>query len=295
MMKIGFVGLGIMGAPMASNLLKNGYDLVVNDISSAAVEKLTEQGACYGDYDAIGRCEVIFLILPSGKISKSVLFEAGLAKQIMPGALLCDLSSQLPEEAAFAAGELAKQGVRYADAPVSGGEPKAISGELSIMVGGAEEDFQTLFPILMSMGKQITRMGGVGAGNATKLANQIITNVNIGAIAEAVNLAGRAGIAPEKLFEAIRNGAAGSAMLNTRAEKIAKRNYKPGAKISINKKDLGNVLAFAEGEGLELPLTQAYYKTLCRLSERGYDDLDVSAVPEYYFEESPQAEQESEI
>lgn len=291
-MKIGFVGLGIMGAPMASNLLKNGYDLVVNDISSAAVEKLTEQGACYGDYDAVGRCEVIFLILPSGKISKAVLFEAGLADRIAPGALVCDLSSQLPEEATFAAGELAKRGVRYADAPVSGGEPKAISGELSIMVGAAEEDFRTLFPFLMAMGKQITRMGEVGAGNATKLANQIITNVNIGAIAEAVNLAGKAGITPEKLFEAIRNGAAGSAMLNTRAERIVKRNYAPGAKISINKKDLGNVLAFAEGEGLELPLTRAYYGTLCRLSDEGFDNYDVSAVPEYYFGGSAQKEQD---
>ena len=283
-MTIGFVGLGIMGAPMAANLLKNGYDLVVNDIDSAAVEKLTERGAVYGDYDAVGQCEVIFLILPSGKICKSVLFEAGLAEKIAPGSILCDLSSQLPEEAAFAAEELGKRGVRYADAPVSGGEPKAISGELSIMVGAAEEDFRILFPVLMAMGKQITHMGKVGAGNATKLANQIITNVNIGAIAEAVNLAGKAGITPEKLFEAIRNGAAGSAMLNTRAEKIVQRNYKPGAKISINKKDLGNVLAYAESEGLTLPLAQAYYQTLCRLSDRGLDGLDVSAVPEHYFD-----------
>ena len=273
-----------MGAPMAANLLKNGYSLTVNDIDSAAVERLTEKGAVYGDYAVIGRCDVIFLILPSGKISKAVLFEAGLADQIAPGVLVCDLSSQLPEEATFAATELEKQGVRYADAPVSGGEPKAISGELSIMVGGAEEDFRTLFPILMSMGKQITRMGEVGAGNATKLANQIITNVNIGAIAEAVNLAGKAGIKPEKLFEAIRNGAAGSAMLNTRAEKIVQRNYAPGAKISINKKDLGNVLAFAQSENMNLPLTQAYYETLCRLSDKGLDGLDVSAVPEYYFD-----------
>jgi hypothetical protein len=180
--------------------------------------------------------------------------------------------------------ELEKRGVRYADAPVSGGEPKAISGELSIMVGAAEGDFNTLFPVLMAMGKQITHMGKVGAGNATKLANQIITNVNIGAIAEAVNLAGKAGITPEKLFEAIRNGAAGSAMMNTRAEKIVQRNYKPGAKISINKKDLGNVLEFARSEGLELPLAGAYYQTLCRLSDKGLDGLDVSAVPEYYFD-----------
>ncbi len=281
-MTIGFVGLGIMGAPMASNLLKKGFLLTVSDIEQKAVEKLTSQGAVRGDYAAVGACDLVFLMLPSGKISKSVLFEAGLCGCLKAGALVCDLSSQLPEEAVFACGELAKRGVRYADAPVTGGEPKAVSGELSFLVGASESDFACLLPVLEAMGKKITRMGEVGSGNAAKLANQIITNVTVGAIAEAVNLAKKAGVEPETLFAAIADGAAGSAMLNTRAQRIVERNYAPGAKISINQKDMGNVLTFAEQAGLDLPLSRSYYQTLCRLSKQGLDGLDVSAVPEYY-------------
>ena len=281
-MKIGFVGLGIMGAPMAENLLKNGYSLIVSDIVEAAVARLVGKGAVSGSYADIGSCDVIFLMLPSGKICQSVLFQAGLCSAVKEGALVCDLSSQLPEEAEHAAAMLKEKGVRYADAPVTGGEPKAVSGELSILVGAEEKDFDALLPLLSAMGKKITRVGGVGSGNAVKLANQIITNVTVGAIAEAVNLAAKAGVSPETLFDAIQDGAAGSAMLNTRAKKIAERDYAPGAKISINQKDMGNVLTFAEGKGLVLPLAKSYYRTLCRLSDMGLDGLDVSAVPEYY-------------
>jgi len=281
-MRIGFVGLGIMGAPMAENLLKNGYSLTVNDIEEKAVARLVAKGAESGSYADIGRSDVIFLMLPGGKICQSVLFQTGLCDAIKRGAIVCDLSSQLPEEAERAAAGLKEKGIRYADAPVTGGEPKAISGELSILVGAEEKDFDTLLPLLSAMGKKITRVGGIGSGNAVKLANQIITNVTIGAIAEAVNLAAGAGVSPETLFDAIRDGAAGSAMLNTRAAKIAKKDYAPGAKISINQKDMGNVLTFAEGKGIDLPLAKSYYHTLCRLSEAGLDGLDVSAVPEYY-------------
>lgn len=281
-MKAAFIGLGIMGAPIARNMLKAGIELLVNDISKEAVEKVVSYGGVFAEYEEIGQCDVIFMILPNGKISRSVLFDAGLADKTKEGALICDLSSQSPGEATDTAQKLASRGIRYVDAPVSGGETKAISGELSIMVGGDKKDFDQLSLYFLSFGKKISLMGRVGTGNAAKLANQIITNVTIGAIAEAVNLAEKAGIEPKKLFDAIRDGAAGSAMMNTRAEKIVARDYKPGAKISINKKDMGNVIAFAESQNLSLPLAESYFETLRRLSEMGLDDLDVSAVPEYY-------------
>lgn len=277
-----FIGLGIMGAPMAGNLIKNGFELIVNDQSEKAMEKLTSLGARIGEYDAIGRCGIIFMILPSGKVTKSVLFENGLAEKTKKGGLICDFTSQSPDEAVFTHSKLAEMGIDYVDAPVSGGEIKAISGELSIMAGGEEENFKSLIPYFKAIGKSFSHMGPAGAGNAAKLANQIITNVTIGAIAEAVNLANKAGIDTRKLFDAIKDGAAASAMLSSRAEKIISRDYAPGAKISVNKKDMENVITFAKSQSLLLPLAESYYGTLCRISELGLDSLDISSVPEYY-------------
>ena len=215
MEKTGFIGLGIMGKPMAKNLLKAGVELWVNDLNEKAVEELREAGAKSAGLKEIGEnCKVIFTILPNGKIVQDVLFgEGGAAEGLKEGTIVCDMSSVTPEESKLCGKKLKEKNVGFVDAPVSGGEPKAVDGTLAFMAGGSQEDFDKLTKYFEIMGASACRIGGIGSGSVAKLANQIIVNLNIAAVSEAFVLAAKAGADPEKVFQGIRGGLAGSAVL----------------------------------------------------------------------------------
>ena len=261
MNKVGFIGLGIMGRPMALNLVKGGVDLYVNDIDPAAVNVLTDAGAKAADLAAIGReCDIIITILPNGEIVKDVLFGAN-GLQLKPAAsspgarrVVCDMSSVTPVDSRFCEAKLAELGIGFVDAPVSGGEPKAIDGTLAIMAGGSQSDFDALVPYFEIMGDSWTLVGDSGCGSIAKLANQAIVNMTIATVGEAFVLASKAGADPRKVYEAIRGGLAGSAVLDAKAPMMIERNFKPGGKISINQKDINNVMATAKELKVPMPL-----------------------------------------
>ena len=251
-MHIGFIGLGIMGKPMAKNLLKAGHTLVVYDIVEAPVKELVEAGATAGSSpkDVAAQNELIITMLPnSPHVKKAVLGEGGVIEGAKPGSVLVDMSSIAPLASREVAAELAKKGVEMLDAPVSGGEPKAIDGTLAIMVGGKEAVFEKVKDVLLKMGASAVLCGDIGAGNVTKLANQIIVALNIAAMSEAFVLATKAGVDPERVFNAIKGGLAGSTVLNAKAPMVLEGNYKPGFRIELHIKDLQNALDTAHETG----------------------------------------------
>ena len=261
MSKIGFIGLGIMGKPMAKNLLKAGVELLVCDLNEEAVKEVTMAGAEAGSYAQIGeQCEIIFLILPNGDISKSVLFdENGVASALTPGKIVCVMSSVTPVESKECFDRLMEQGVGFVDAPVSGGEPGAVGGTLAFMAGGRQEDFDALTPYFEIMGSSAVRIGDSGSGSVTKLANQIIVNNTIAIVSEAFVLATKAGADPVKVYEAIRGGLAGSAVLDAKVPMMVERNFVPGGKISINHKDIKNVVNTAHALDVPIPYSAQLY------------------------------------
>ena len=205
-MKVGFIGLGIMGKPMAKNLLKSGYELVVYDHHSTNVEELVSSGAASAESarDVARQCSVVITMVPnSPHVKAAVMGEKGILEGAKAGDILIDMSSIAPLVSQEIYKACAEKGVRMIDAPVSGGEPKAIDGSLSIMVGGDEETFQEVYDILMAMGTSAVYCGKSGAGNTTKLANQVVVALNIAAVSEALMLASKAGVDPEKVFAAI--------------------------------------------------------------------------------------------
>lgn len=243
-MKIGLIGLGIMGKPMAKNLLKAGYDLTVSDLNQASVDEIVAAGAKAATNAEIGEtCDVVLTMVPNSPQVKAVMLgEDGVAAHMKPGSVFIDMSSINPVASKEIAAELAKRGIEMLDAPVSGGEPKAIDGTLSFMVGGKQEVFDQYKDILGAMGTSVVRCGDVGAGNTTKLANQIIVACNIQALSEALTLAKMAGVDPELVFQAIRGGLAGSTVMNAKAPMMIEGNDKPGFKIDLHIKDLNNAL-----------------------------------------------------
>lgn len=284
-MKIGFIGLGIMGKPMAKNLLKANYtDLLVNNRSRAAMDELAAAGAVPAEQSEIGaQCDVIFTMLPNGPDVKEVLLGAGqVASHMKPGAVLIDCSSIDPTVSREIACELAARGVDMLDAPVSGGEPKAIDGTLSFMVGGDEAVFERCKPLLLAMGSSAVLCGGVGAGNTTKLANQIIVACNIQALAEALTLAQKASVDPQRVFEAIRGGLAGSTVMEAKTPMMLSGNETPGFKIDLHIKDLNNVLACAHSVGAPVPMTASVQEILQWLHSQGKGSADHSAIANYY-------------
>lgn len=284
MKKVGFVGLGIMGRPMAENLIKGGCSLLVYDVSNEAIAALERQGAKASTLEEIGKeCEVIFTILPNGTVVKDVLFgEKGIAASIKPGSTVADLSSVTPAESVFCAEGLAKLGVGFIDAPVSGGEPKAIDGTLAFMAGGSPESFEKVVPYFNIMGSSALLIGGSGSGSVTKLANQIIVNMTIAAVSEAFVLATKAGADPEKVYLAIRTGLAGSTVLDAKLPMILNRNFKPGGKIAINHKDIKNVLSTAHELDVPLPLTAQLFEIMQSLKVCGLFNEDHSAIIKYF-------------
>lgn len=284
MRHIGFIGLGIMGRPMAKHLLEHNTALCVNDLVQSAVDDLTTAGASALSPAEIGAaCEVIFTILPNGEIVQEVLFgPGGVAETIRPGTIVCDMSSVTPEQSRRCAQLLAEKGARFLDAPVSGGEPGAIAGTLAFMVGGDKADFDELQPLFRAMGSSAVLIGPVGAGSVTKLANQVIVNLTIAAVSEGLVLATKAGADPEKVYQAIRGGLAGSAVLDAKALKIMDRDFAPGGKISINHKDIKNVLATAHDADVPLPLTAQLFEIMQALKVGGHMNDDHGGIVQFY-------------
>ncbi len=279
--KIGFIGLGIMGKPMARNLMKAGYQLVVFDVRAEPVEELVTDGAARGESsrDVAARSEVVITMLPDGPdVERAVLGPDGVLEGAKRGSTVVDMSSISPLVAQKVGAECAKKGVDFLDAPVSGGEPGAINATLAIMVGGKKEVFQKMEPILKVMGSSVTLTGDVGAGNYTKLANQIMVACNIAAMGEALVLATKAGLDPEVVFNAVKGGLAGSAVLNAKAPMVISRNFKPGFRIRLHQKDLRNTLLAAEALKVPLPLTAMVQQILEALMNDGKGDWDHSGI-----------------
>lgn len=281
MSTIGFIGLGIMGKPMSRNLLKAGYRLVVYDVVPGPIAELAEAGAARGESarDTASRSDIIITMLPDGPdVEAAVLNPGGILDGAKAGAVIVDMSSINPTVSQKVAAACAAKGVEFLDAPVSGGEPKAIDGTLAIMVGGKQEVFDQVSPILQKMGSTVTLTGPVGAGNVTKLANQIMVACNIAAMGEALVLATRAGLDPEVVFNAVKGGLAGSTVLNAKAPMVISRNFKPGFRIRLHQKDLRNALLAAESMKVSLPFTAAVQQILMALMNDGKGDLDHSAI-----------------
>ena len=283
-MKVGLIGLGIMGKPMAKNLLKAGYDLTVSNRNKAAADEVVAAGAKAATNAEIGEtCDVVLTMVPNSPQVKAVMLgEDGVAAHMKPGTVFIDMSSINPVASKEIAAELAKKNIEMLDAPVSGGEPKAIDGTLSFMVGGKQEVFDQYKDLLGAMGASVVRCGEVGAGNTTKLANQIIVACNIQALSEALTLAKLAGVEPQLVFEAIRGGLAGSTVMNAKAPMMIEGNDKPGFKIDLHIKDLNNALDCAHTVGAPLPMTAEVQEVLQWLHNNGCGQDDHSSIIKYY-------------
>jgi 2-hydroxy-3-oxopropionate reductase len=285
MSKIGFIGLGIMGKPMSRNLLKTGFQLVIYDIDRAPVEELKQAGAEVGasPMDVAAKAHVIITMLPnSPHVKAAVLGKDGVIEGAHKGSIVVDMSSITPIVSREISEALAQKGIRMLDAPVSGGEPKAIDGSLSIMVGGAQADFDEVLPIFKAMGSSAVLTGGSGAGSVTKLANQIIVQLNIAAVSEALVMATKAGVDPELVYKAIRGGLAGSTVLDAKAPLMLDRKFDPGGRISTNLKDIANVLETSHEIGVPLPLTAVVMEILQALKADGMGSLDHGAIVRFY-------------
>lgn len=281
-MKIGWIGLGIMGKPMAKNLLKAGYELWVNNRSQGPMEELAACGAHAATRKELAEnAEVIITMLPNGPQVREVIL-GDVIKNMRPGQIFIDCSSISPVVSKEIAAALAEKGVEMLDAPVSGGEPKAIDGTLSFMVGGKQAVFDRCKDILGAMGASVTWCGEVGAGNTTKLANQIIVACNIQAVAEAFTLAQKAGVDPEVVYKAIRGGLAGSTVLDAKGPMMIAGNDKPGFKIDLHIKDLNNALDCAHTVGAPVPMTAAVQEILQWLHNNDCGENDHSAIAKYY-------------
>ncbi len=283
-MKVGFIGLGIMGRPMAKNMLKAGVELLVADLNKEAVADVVAAGAEEASYAEIGeRCERIIIMVPSGEITKSILFgEGGVASTVKAGTVICDMSSVTPVESQECYQALKEKGVGFVDAPVSGGEPGAIAGTLAIMAGGDEKDFDEMKEYFNILGSSALLIGGSGSGSVTKLANQVIVNNTIAVVSEAFVLAAKAGADPQKVYEAIRGGLAGSAVLDAKIPMIVERNFKPGGPIRINHKDIKNVVNTAHSIDVPIPYTAQLYEILQTLKIHGHMNDDHGGIVQYF-------------
>ena len=284
-MKIGFIGLGIMGKPMVKNIIKGGYtDVLVNGRHQDVLDEMEACGAKSATYEEIGRqCDVVMTMLPnSPQVKEVMLGENGVAAYMQEGSMFIDMSSINPVASKEIAAVLAQKNIDMLDAPVSGGEPKAIDGSLSFIVGGKEELVETYRLLLETMGSSVVRCGEVGAGNTTKLANQIIVACNIQALSEALTLAQKAGVDPELVFQAIRGGLAGSTVMDAKAPMMIAGNDKPGFKIDLHIKDLNNALDCAHTVGAPVPMTAEVQEIMQWMHNHEGGQKDHSAIAQYY-------------
>lgn len=284
-MKIGFIGLGIMGKPMCKNLLRSGHECTIYDIVEAAAREAAEAGAvkCESAAQAASGRELVITMLPnSPQVKQVVLGENGIADAMDEGCIFVDMSSIAPLASKEIGAALAAKNIEMLDAPVSGGEPKAVDGTLSIMVGGKKEVYDKAKDVLLCMGSSAVYCGELGAGNTTKLANQIVVALNIAACAEAFTLSRKAGVDPELVFDAIRGGLAGSTVMDAKVPMMLDGNDKPGFKIDLHIKDLNNALETGHGVGMGLPLTAQVMEMMQQLAADGFGGKDHSALVKYY-------------
>ncbi len=283
--KIGFIGLGIMGKPMAKNLLKAGHPLVVHDLNRQSVTELVSLGAeeAPSPKEVAQKVRHIITMLPNSPEVREVLTGPnGIIEGAAPGTLVVDMSSISPIVAREMGEILTRKGLKFLDAPVSGGEPGAINATLSIMVGGLEDVFYECRDILLVMGKSVVRVGDVGSGNVTKLANQIMVALHIAAMSEALVLGAKAGVDPGLIYSAIRGGLAGSNVLEAKALRVMDRNFEPGFKIDLHIKDLANALDAARQLGVPLFLTAQAMEIMKSLQVEGKGQKDHSAILNFY-------------
>jgi len=284
-MKIAFIGLGIMGKPMAINLLKAGHELRVFDFNKAAVEEVKAAGAvaCESSVATVEGVDAVITMLPNSPHVKSVMLENDKVAEHMPKtATFIDCSSISPIASREIAEELSKLGIDMLDAPVSGGQPKAVDGTLAFMVGGKQEVFDKFKDVLAAMGSSVVLCGNVGAGNVTKLCNQTIVAVNIAVLAEALQMGQMCGVEPQKIFEAIKGGLAGSTVMNAKAPMMMDQNFQPGFRIDLHIKDLNNVVDAAKAVDAPIPLTQSVLEMMKILHKDGDGVCDHSALLKYY-------------
>lgn len=284
-MKVGFIGLGIMGKPMSINLIQAGFDTYVSDINMKAVEEVAAYGGtpCKTNKEIAEKCDVIITMLPTAQHVEKVLFgEDGIAQNGNPNTIVIDMSSVSPEDSRLFANRLKEYNMRFLDAPVSGGEPMAIDGTLSIMVGGEEDVFNEVLSIFQAMGKSIVNVGGHGTGSAAKLANQIMVSIHLAALSEACVFASKSGIQLNKLYEAIHCGLAGSAVMDAKMPKIIERDFEPGGRIEINFKDLNNVQSAANALGVPLPVTHLVKEIFSSEIANGHAKKDHSHIINYF-------------
>lgn len=284
-MKIGFIGLGIMGKPMSKNLLKAGYQLVVLDNNQTAMQELVDAGASQAETPkaVAEQSDVIITMLPnSPQVKQVVLGENGIIEGARAGTIVIDMSSIAPLASREISLVLAEKQVAMLDAPVSGGEPKAIDATLSVMVGGDKAVFEKCYELMKTMAGSVVHTGDIGAGNVTKLANQVIVALNIAAMSEALVLATKAGVDPNLVFQAIRGGLAGSTVLDAKAPMVMDRNFKPGFRIDLHIKDLANALDTSHSVGAQLPLTSLVMEMMQALKADGHGQSDHSAIARYY-------------
>jgi 2-hydroxy-3-oxopropionate reductase len=279
--KVGFIGLGIMGGPMAQNLMEDGYELVLYNRTPEKAEEIAGDGATVVESprEVAESCDVVVLMLPdSPQVEEIVEGENGVLEGIKEGALIVDMSTISPVVTRELAEKIEERGASMLDAPVSGGEPGAQQGTLAIMAGGSEEDFERARPLLEVMGDAITHVGPTGAGQTAKAANQIVVAVTLEGISEALVLASKAGVAPEKILEAISGGLAGSNVMEAKKENFLEHDFEPGFRVDLHHKDLGIALATGREYGVSLPVTAIVDQMLESLKTKGRGDRDHSAI-----------------
>ncbi|WP_110953733.1 2-hydroxy-3-oxopropionate reductase [Anaerosinus massiliensis] len=284
-MKIGFIGLGIMGKPMSKNLIKAGYEVIVSNHNPKAAKELAALGAEVMETpkQIAAAADIIITMLPnSPQVKEVALGKDGLIEGAKKGSVLVDMSSIAPLASREVAEALGKVGMEMLDAPVSGGEPKAIDGTISVMVGGKQQIFDQYKAVLQAMAGSVVRTGDIGAGNATKLANQIIVAVNIAGMSEALVLASKVGVDPMLVYQAIRGGLAGSTVLDAKAPLILDRKFDPGFRVKLHIKDLQNVLDTSHEVGVALPMTAGIMEIMQALKTDGLGEEDHCSVVKYY-------------
>lgn len=279
-MNIGFIGLGVMGRPMAQHLVEAGHTVFLNRVKDNSSYLVGKGGQAVETAKAVAEAtDIIILMLPDTPDVEAVLFGAdGVVEGLSAGKIVVDMSSISPVATKEFAGRIADMGCGYLDAPVSGGEAGAVAGTLSIMVGGEQADFDKVLPVFEIMGKNITRVGGVGDGQTAKVANQIIVGLTIGAVAEGLLFASRAGADPAKVREALMGGFASSKILEVHGERMIKRTFEPGFRISLHQKDLNNALSAGRSLKLPLPATALCQELFNTCAAQGDGELDHSGL-----------------
>ena len=278
---VGFIGLGIMGKPMARNLIRAGYPLIVHNRSRAAVDELTREGAqaATDAKEVAGRTEIIMTMLPdSSDVDLVYAGENGIFSALKSGTLLIDMSTISPAVARKLAGEAQRRGCDMLDAPVSGGEAGAISASLSIMIGGEAAAVKRAMPIFESLGKNIVHAGRAGAGQVTKAANQMVVGTTIAIVSEALVLAAKAGVDPAKVRQALLGGFAQSKILEAHGQKMLEHNFKPGFRILLHEKDMKIALGAGFEYGVPLMVTSQVAQMMSAMKSMGHGDLDHSGL-----------------